>query len=274
MPEIRHEEVNDLARLIAQVRDEKWPVGTDAQPARLSDITVLIPTRTALPSLQAALDEHQIPYRLESSSLVYSAQEVRDLLNVTAAVDDPTNEVAIVAALRSPGFGCGDDDLLSFSLAKGSWDYRRPAPLELEATHPVVSGLADLRALHEQSWHMEVSAMLEEIVASRRFLDLALDGPRYRESWRRLRFVCDQARQFTDSTGSDLRRYLAWVDLQCDEDARVTEVVLPESDVDAVRIMTVHAAKGLEFPIVVLAGLGVVPSHSDGVDVLFTATRI
>lgn len=60
---------------------------------------------------------------------------------------------------------------------------------------------------------------------------------------------------FEENAGGDLRAFLRWVSHQQDEDARVTEVILPETDDDAVRISTIHAAKGLEFPVTVLLGL-------------------
>ena len=72
---------------------------------------------------------------------------------------------------------------------------------------------------------------------------------------RGLRVVIDQARQWREATNGNLRQYLRWVEMQSAEGARVSESVLPETDDDAVRIMTIHAAKGLEFPVVVLAGL-------------------
>ena len=89
---------------------------------------MLIPTRTGLPLLQQAFDAEAIPYRLESSSLVYEAPEVDELLTILRAVDDPTDQVAMVAALRSEAFGCGDDDLLAYHQAGGRWDYRRLPP--------------------------------------------------------------------------------------------------------------------------------------------------
>ena len=69
-------------------------------------------------------------------------------------------------------------------------------------------------------------------------------------------------------------QYLRWVDGQSAEGSRVIETVLPESDDDAVRILTIHGAKGLEFPIVVLSGLTTkMRAHSRGVEVRFPPTQ-
>ena len=67
--------------------------------------------------------------------------------------------------------------------------------------------------------------------------------------------MIDQARAWSEATGGSLRAYLHWVDQQTAEGSRVAESVLPETDDDAVRIMTIHAAKGLEFPITIVTGL-------------------
>ena len=87
--------------------------------------------------------------------------------------------------------------------------------------------------------------MLESAVATRAGRDV----------WRRLRFVVDQARAWSSAGGTGLRAYLEWARRQGDESARVSENVLPETDDDSVRIMTIHGSKGLEFPITVLAGM-------------------
>ena len=52
-----------------------------------------------------------VPYRVEGGSLVYRTQELRDLLNRLTAIDDPSDEVAVVAALRGPGYACSDREL-------------------------------------------------------------------------------------------------------------------------------------------------------------------
>src|SRR5207244_3496784 len=81
--------------------------GTRAcRPARFNDIATLVPTRTPRAQLERALDTHDVPYRVESRSLVWATDAVRELLAVLSAIDDPADDIAVVAALRSPGFAC------------------------------------------------------------------------------------------------------------------------------------------------------------------------
>ncbi len=142
-----------------------------------------MPTRTSLPGLLVALEEASIPYRLESRSLVYETQEVQDLLSILRAIDDPTNEIALIAALRSPGFGCGDDDLVSNVDAGGRCDYRRTPPDSLSADHPVVAGLTWLRSGYGQRWWQPVSATVDQVNRDRHLLELGTGDRRPRERW-------------------------------------------------------------------------------------------
>jgi ATP-dependent helicase/nuclease subunit A len=259
MDPIRRREAKELAQVIRSAKAAPWQIEVDGTLTNASyrDIAVLIPTRTALPPIEEALEDAGIPYRVESRSLVYGTQEVRDLLSVLRAIDDPTDEVALIAALRSPAFACADDDLLRYRQAGGHWDYRR----EPSAGGPVAAALASLRSFHERRWWMPISGLVETVIRERRLFELAFAHRRPRERWQRLRFALDQARAFAEAGGRTLRQFIEWAERQAIEGTRVIETVVPEPDDDAVRIMTIHAAKGLEFPIVVLAGLNIAASH-------------
>jgi ATP-dependent helicase/nuclease subunit A len=109
-------------------------------------------------------------------------------------------------------------------------------------------------------WWRTVSGTVDAVVRERRLLELAARHPRPRDHWRRIRFLLDQARAWEDAGETSLRGFVEWAARQAEEGARVNEAVAPEPDDPAVRILTVHGAKGLEFPIVILAGLNALPA--------------
>ena len=278
--ELRRREAASVARAVAGILRDGWAVdaGDPAQPsprpARLGDIAILIPSRTSLANLEDALEAAAIPYRAEASSLVYSTREVRDVLSALQAVADPTDELALVAALRSPLYGCGDDDLAHWRLAcNGRFSLLGDRPETAPADHPVADGIAHLAELHRAKRWTSPPALVDRLVRERGAFETAVAGGRPRDVWRRLRFVIDQARAWADAGGTNLRDYLQWARLQGADNARVTETVLPETDDDSARILTVHAAKGLEFPIVVLSGMTTrLEAPSRGPTVAFDST--
>lgn len=260
--ELREAEAVDVAATIRRVLRESWSVsesqsdGDNWRPARWRDIAVLLPARTSLPFLERALEDSEIPYRAETSSLVYGTREVRDLMTVLRAIEDPTDELAVVSALRTPGFGCGDDDLVTWKRQHfGRWDHQQPFRTDSPIDHPVAQGLVWMAEQYRQRRWLTASELVDRTLRDRRFFELAAADQRPRDLWRRLRFVLDQCRAWEEAGGNTLRRYLRWVDGQSSEGSRVLETVLPETDDDAVRILTIHGAKGLEFPVTILSGL-------------------
>ncbi|MEV5967859.1 UvrD-helicase domain-containing protein, partial [Kribbella sp. NPDC051952] len=269
---LREREALDVAAVIEQALRDGWQVYDDRterwRTAEAGDIAVLVPARTSLPFLEDALDRADIPYRAEASSLVYQTAEVRDLLACARALGDPSDQLALVTTLRSPLFGCGDDDLFVWKRSGGSFTLTAPVPDQL-LTHPVGEAMEWLRRTYYAARWLTPSEVLAKIVADRRMLEVAAIGPRARDAWRRIRFVVDQARAWSEVEHGGLRSYLAWAAHQGEEASRVAEAVLPETDADAVRVMTIHAAKGLEFPIVILSGMSAAPNRQRGVQVLW-----
>jgi ATP-dependent exoDNAse (exonuclease V) beta subunit len=267
---LREREAADVTGSILEALATGWEISAESEVRTLRprDIAVLVPARTSLPFLEDALETAGIPFRTESSSLVYQAAEVRELMAALRVLADPTDRLAAVTALRSPLFGCGDDDLARFRHLGGSFTITAPQS-EGAAESPVGHAVDYLRRLHYRSRWMTPSEVLSALVEERRVLEVSMSDPRARDTWRRVRFIIDQARAWMDAAGGGLRDYVAWAAAQADETSRVAEAVLPETDVDAVKIMTVHAAKGLEFPMVVLSGMTSVTSNRAGVKLLW-----
>lgn len=280
LPEIRVDEAAEIAQTIARVTgadgtgpgwDVLDPHTEEIRPASFDDVAILLPTRTSLDYIENALEAAEVPYRVESASLVWSTQEVRELVAVLNAVEDPGDEVALVAALRAPAFSCGDDELLKWKQEGGRWSLEAPTPGSIEANHPVAMAMARLRQFRAERWWAGTSGTVERVARTLGFFELSLVHERARDSWRRLRHVIDEVRAFEESGGGTLRQFLSWAAAQADEGARVKEAVLPEPDNPAVRILTVHGAKGLEFPVCILAGLNAQPRSNFGVQLLWTA---
>ena len=293
---VRREEATAIAKTILSARREGWPVRAESGDGAMRatdfrDICILMPTRTGLDVLELALEDAGIPYRLESQSMIYETQEIRDLLNCLRAIDDPTDQISVVAALRSPAFACSDVGLLAFieggaqeagaqeagsqeagsqeagsqetpgREAGGQFNY-----LVEQAGPPghVSEAFAVLKKFHARRRWTTPSALIEEFVRCRRLMEAALGERRPRERWRRYRFLIDHARAFAIAGGASLRAFLDWTGRQQSTNARVMETSVPELDEDAVRVMTVHGAKGLEFPTVILTGLNSRRQHRPG----------
>lgn len=257
--ETRRTAARDTAAAIRRAVTEGWPVSdpdldAPARAARWRDVALLIPARTALPPLEEALAEAGVPYRLEGAALLWGSDDVQDVLSVLAAADDPTDAVSVLAALRAPGLGCGDDELLAWRRAGGAFDPLAAAPPGLEA-HPVGRAMAVLAELHRRRWWSTPAALVREAMTDLHSFELAFAHRRPRDHWHRLRWLADQARHFDEVHGGTVSGFLAWAELQRQGDGRAPVLGPPDVDDDAVRVMTVHGAKGLEFPVVVVAGL-------------------
>ncbi|MFQ5471640.1 MAG: UvrD-helicase domain-containing protein [Dehalococcoidia bacterium] len=257
---IREVEARALTAQCMAVLNEGWEVAErdgSARSARLSDIAVLIPTRSILPALERTMLSAGVPYRVEGGSLVYRTQEVRDLTNCLTAIDDPADEVAIVAALRSPAFACSDLDLARFRASGGRFSYLRD---ELTAREgPVAEGLRILAKYHHQRHDSSLASVVERFASERGFVEIGILDAGDRNSFRRVRFLIDQARRFEAAGPMSLRAFIRWLENQSEGRILDNEAAALDDEGDAVRITTIHGAKGLEFPIVFLAGLSGYP---------------
>ncbi len=260
--DVRATEADIVASIARQIVADGWLVRDEnggLRRARNRDICVLMPRRSNLRGLEDAFARLGVPYRMESGSLVLATQEVRDLLSCLRAIEDPSDQVALVAALRSPAFGCSDVDLLRWVEAGGKLDYEEPGT---GPDGPVADAFASLHRFHATRASRSPAATIEAFLRERMLAVQAFGQPRPREAWRRLRYILSQARLFNGTGRTTLRAFVDWIEGLQRIQVNDTETPLPEADEDAVRFLTIHGAKGLEFPIVILTGLGTPPGSN------------
>ena len=253
---VRRFEARKLAALIrASVRDETWrvraPDGGD-RAAAYRDVAVLIPSRTKLEIYEEEFARAELPYRHEGGRTFFVRQEVRELVAILRAIDDPGDAVAAVAALRSSAFGCSDEDLLLHQHAGGSFDYMA---VSAGATGAAAAALRALREMSELRYEVTLPELLRAVLDRTRLVEFAMLQPQGGQIAANLLKMIDQARTFAEASGRGLRGFVRWLKENIDRASDETDAPISEETDDVVRIVTIHASKGLEFPIVVFANM-------------------
>lgn len=194
-------------------------------------------------------------------------QQVGDLLAYLRALANPLDEVALYSILASPLVGLSSDTLVHISLAARAaqssvWETLRSAPAELERrlTPPQWQRLTAFTELfaaeRAQATRHPLAELLRRALALTGYEQHVLGLPHGPRRLANVHKLLRLARRFEAAEGRELRGFLKHIDHQLE----MLESAEPEAPVadgqDAVRLMTIHAAKGLEFPLVALADLG------------------
>lgn len=224
-----------------------------------SRIAVLVPRNDTVPLLQDALGEAGIPLVLEGGKSFYRREEVAAAVQALRAIDDPSDSIAVVATLKSVVFGVSDRLLLEAAEAGARFD----DPATIEESSPLFPAIRLLLRLHRERHSRPFAATLSDLLASRQALAAIENGAVVHPVQglanleRLLAFARDLDRQgltFRDSVARLVRR----TEEEAGEPAAFTE------ERDAVRLMTLHKAKGLEFDVVVLADFGLKKANGSG----------
>ncbi|MEA3341634.1 MAG: 3'-5' exonuclease, partial [Chloroflexota bacterium] len=228
------------------------------------DVALLFRASTKFPVYEDALERAGIPFVTVAGRGFYDRPEIRDLLNALAAVADPTDDLALVGLLRSPAVGLSDGALYSLRyppLDVVPRDAHAPCQIWAMLHHPALPEIAPpaelsralrgrdlVEELHDMTGRAPVAVLLKRLLDLTHYhaaLQAVEGGPRARRNVSKL---------LADAHTSGLvsvREFVEYVRVLRDVGARESEA--PTEAGSAVQLMTVHKAKGLEFPIVVIA---------------------
>jgi ATP-dependent exoDNAse (exonuclease V) beta subunit len=272
----RESESEDIARLAQSVGAGDWTLPDGEGGTRQSDyrdLCVLMPRRTALAHLKNAFFGSNVPYVLEGQAPIFESQTIHELHNNLVAIDDPTDQVAIVAALKSAAWACSDQDLYEWASVHNKFEYARSDHKvdEFESgsgAHKIASALIELGNYHEKRQRVSTPLLIEQFIRDRRLREVAAISNPDGDRERLMDLFIEMARSLQRNGNGSLREFVRWLSRQTEASVRVAESALANSEVNAVRVMTVHASKGLEFPIVALMGLQVNPSAPKGSSII------
>jgi len=234
-----------------QVRDPH--TGVD-RPSRAGDVMVLARRLTQMRPLEEALESAGLRFTIEGGKSFFDRQEVHEVLAVLRALDDPSDRVSLVAALRSSFCGVSDRDIVAYALSGGPlWLGAPGSDPSTAGAETVAPALALLDRLHRLRTSLSVPALIERLYDETRIL-AALTGTRRGEGQvANLEKVVVLARKASDLGVLTVRGFTRLLQERI-RTAR-EEPDLPATrpgDPDTVRILSIHKAKGLEAPVVAL----------------------
>jgi ATP-dependent helicase/nuclease subunit A len=247
-------EARHLARRIREL--------VDTGEASPGDIVLLFAAGTDAERYEQALRELDLPTHRAAGRGYFGQQQVGDLTMYMRLLLNRYDDEALASVLASPFVGVSNDALVLLRRAAG----KRPLFSGLERELPESLSAHDRRLFeafrqrYERLVRIGTSQGLERLcdrIVTEHDYDLAVlarwDG---RRRYANLRKLGRLARSYEELRGADIEGFLRSLADQESAGAREVEAVAEEEGADAVRLLTIHAAKGLEFPVVVVADAG------------------
>lgn len=256
--------------------DEIWDETRQARrPVTWRDMVVLHPApRPAAEVWARQFGLAGIPFESRRGGF-FDAHEVSDLVNLTRLLDNPRQDLPLLAVLRSPLVGLSDAELAALRIGRrtGSlWDAVTTLARGGDATMDTAHDDPDWRAVRESArqWVVEfvgrldlwrrlareqaLSGCLETVLAETGYDAWLRSGPGAEARLANVRKLLGLSRQFDQFQRHGLFRFLQFLEGQAEADQEVESA--PAAGANRVQMMSIHQSKGLEFPVVALAGLG------------------
>jgi ATP-dependent helicase/nuclease subunit A len=266
-PVIRRLEATAVAAFVAdacrsgsiQVYDKR---PRDWRPLELKDVAILFRSTTALEAYEDAFSDFGLDYRIAGGKKFYARREIKELGTVLAAVEDPHNGTAVVGALRTPFFGVSDEEILLHRHRSEAFNYLDGAGSWIASVEDSFALLSDLHAARNDAG---VARLILRLFERTKTPELFLMKPGGEQRHANLMKVVELADALEKADPMSFGGFVHWLRDVSQLTPEEAESPLSEEGDDFVRMLTIHKAKGLEFPVTVLADLGRYQAHGESI---------
>ena len=259
-----------LAHLLSPDSEARVPEGAGSRPLRGGDIAILLRSFMEVTRYTEALARHHVPHRVLRGRGIFASPEVRDVAALLGFLTDPRNPLHVAACLRGPAVGLSDSTLVRLALARGRLDARVLAgalPPEALPGEPErwARFIAVARSLRAGLDRRSLVDLLEDAWAALGTRTVLAASPHGEEQLANLEVVRQLAARWDARGRPDAAAFARRLLELADRDPRIdVEEVEDARGGPAVQLLTVHAAKGLEWPVVCIADLGASRPPSNG----------
>lgn len=225
---------------------------------KFSDVVILMRSPGAwADSFIDVLQENGIPAFAESKTGYFTTREVETMLNLLRVLDNPYQDIPLAAVLHSEIFGFTNEDLVHISQKKKPL---MTSLMEYAHTHPqdekVASFLDFLHKKREMIQDIPIHQLLEDLMEETGYLAYVTAMPRGEMRRANLQKLMDQAVAYESTSYKGLFHFVNYIQKLGEYSVEMGEAAIIGENDDAVSIMSIHKSKGLEFPVVIVAGMG------------------
>lgn len=224
---------------------------------KYGDIAVLLRSRSSLAEIERVLTAFGIPYCILGGIGFWEAVEVTDMLAFYRLIFYPGDTLSLFSVLRSPIFGFSDDLLVKLARFIGGYDGGRHElgriledfinEVEGEKVWIVKRAAQVFKEVLQLGSLLNAAQLMEQLIRITGYDRILAALPYGERRLRNMEKLVQIAREFEDKGSHSARRFLDYVDALRSSAVREQEAVLDSEDSDAVKILTIHASKGLEF---------------------------
>lgn len=248
------EKINELIRTGFPVYDKNTKT---MRPVTYRDIVILMraTSRTATIFLEE-LHEANIPSYSDSSTGYFDTIEIRTMMSLLKIIDNPLQDVPLVAALRSPLFSFSEEDLVEIrKVSDKEFLYNNMVAGEdfsedvREKIHSFLEKLGTYRSI---SRYMNLDEFIWYLYTDTSYLDYVGAMPDGIERQANLKILFQRAKQFEETTLKGLFNFIRFIDKLKKTTGDIGAAKILGENENLVRIMSIHKSKGLEFPVVFL----------------------
>jgi len=231
--------------------------GSGVRKPKASDIAVLVRRRNTVSGIARALQAEGIPVQLHGGRAFFSRPEIADVRNLLQVLADESDSLALAALLRSPLFGITDATLFTIAATQSkptlSWEALASYVRRDTADASVVNAYTTLCDLRTRLVDHSVDEVIQHALRQSQWYDSLNGDPRASQAIDNVAKLLDMVRDAASRDGATLYDVIDRIAVpdETDNEAESTE----SEGGYGVQVMTLHASKGLEFPIVILADI-------------------
>lgn len=270
-PDSDAEDFNEEAVIIAKrihqlVHEEKTNVydlkTKISRPASYGDIVILLRSlKDFSHQLYEALCEFGIPVSIEFSENLFSSVEIRVMHSILKAIDNPYDDLSLLALLKSPLFYWSEDDIFTVrNLLPQEPFFCALKQADTDASKSVVDFLEKFQFI---ACTQKISVLIQTLLQEYHLKELFCVYKNPEQRMENIEIFSQMARSFDETQISGLKGFLNYLE-QSLRSPKQIPAFREQPPENAVRIITMHKSKGLEYPIVFVSGLGGKFNHKSG----------